>query len=104
MYVSPRGEQVYGNSRKGNMKIDDSEDIGRDVNSIEQETSESASYQKQLMELEKEGVRDFVTNNEEDDVNAAGLRSSSHFFIVASCSCSLLYMLLVRRFAWCLYA
>ena len=100
MYVSPRGEQVYGTSRKGEMKVDESEDIARGANSIEQmEASESVSYQKQLMELEKEGVRDFASNTEGgDDVNAAGLQSSSHPFIAASCFCSLLYMLFSIRF------
>lgn len=100
MYVSPRGEQVYGTSRKGEMKVDESEDIARGANSIEQmEASESVSYQKQLMELEKEGVRDFASNTEGgDDVNAAGLQSLSHPFIAASCFCSLLYMLFSIRF------
>lgn len=95
LYVSPRGEMAYDrSSHKGNMKMDDSEvEIEQGSNSLEQESSESITYQKQLMQLEKEGVRDFVPNDD-SDVNAAGLRSSSHILLLIS---SLLYMLLSRR-------
>lgn len=101
LYVSPRGEMPYDrSSHKGNMKMDESEvEIEQGGNSLEQESSESITYQKQLMELEKEGVRDFVPTDEAD-VNAAVHQSSSHFLRVISSICSLLYMLFLRK---CIY-
>lgn len=82
--------------------MDESEvEVEEGSNSLEQESSESITYQKQLMELEKEGVRDFVPSDE-SDVNAALLQSSSHILLVISCFSSLFYMLLLRNV--CMYA